>query len=116
MKIWFNLLVLLFIFSHQLYAYTPGKWSHIDKYILGLSKNGPYKEIVKNPKGEIIFTAEYEYDKDGFLIKEKYTDNNNQSNGETQYTYEKGRLTKEELFTSKQELQEKKLQRLLQNF
>lgn len=105
MKIIFALLILL---STSIYSYNPGKWSPLDKYVMGLEKNGPKKEIVKNGEGQIIYTASYEYDEEGRLSKEVYTDSGGGADGETIYQYEKNRIISEELF-SKQGLQEKKI-------
>jgi antitoxin component YwqK of YwqJK toxin-antitoxin module len=100
--------LLIILFSNSVFAYNPGKWSHLDKYVMGLEKNGPKQETVKNAEGKIIYKASYEYDEEGRLIKEVYTDGSGAPDGETVYQYDKNRVISEQLF-SKQGLQEKKI-------
>lgn len=101
--------VLAFLFLlNPLFSFTPGKWSHMDKYILGLEKNGPIKEIVRNTEGKVTYTAEYEYDVEGKLVKETYSDKDGKSDGETLFFYEKTKVASEELYNSDKILKEKK--------
>lgn len=102
-KITFFFLVSL----HSLYPISPGKWSPIDKYVLGLEKNGPKEEQVKDSNGNLIYSAKYEYNEEGQLVKENYIRKNGEPDGETIYTYEMNRVISEELY-SKAGLQEKK--------
>ncbi len=104
-----NITISFFILTFQsIQAISPGKWSPIDKYVLGLEKNGPKEEQVKDFKGNLIYSAKYEYNDEGQLIKEIYTRGNGEKDGETVYTYEMNRVVSEELF-SKSGLQEKKI-------
>lgn len=93
---------------NNLFAFTPGKWSHMDRYVLGFEKNGPIKEIVRNTEGKVTYTAEYEYDSEGKLVKEKYSDKDGKSDGETIFIYEKNKVTVEELYNSEKALKERK--------
>jgi antitoxin component YwqK of YwqJK toxin-antitoxin module len=102
------LLVIAFLAS-SLSSFTPGKWSPMDGFTLGLEKFGPSSEVVKNKNGEVIYSAEYEYDANGKLIKEKFKDQEGKPHGETFYIYEKGKLASEELFGPDNMLQEKKI-------
>ncbi|AOP35800.1 hypothetical protein A0128_19320 [Leptospira tipperaryensis] len=86
------------IFPSLLFAVTPGKWSHIDKYVFGNNQNGPVKEIVKNASGKVIYTANYEYDSNGKLIKESYLNEEGKNDGSTQFQYKEGKVVREELF------------------
>lgn len=81
------------------YSISPGKWSVLDRYVLGLEKNGPKEEKVKDVKGNLIYSAKYEYDENGRLIKETYFKANGEQDGETIYTYELNRVVSEELFS-----------------
>lgn len=105
----FLIFILSFLFFIQLNAYAPGKWSHLDAYILGTKKNGPLKEEVKNEKEEVIYTANYTYDSDGFLVKEVYYKPNGVLDGQTIYIYEDNKIRKEELSNGKGELMETKV-------
>ncbi|MCE9500268.1 MAG: hypothetical protein K8R21_07200 [Leptospira sp.] len=100
--------IILFFLTSQIYSFTPGKWSHMDRYVLGLEKFGPSTEIVKNQEGKITYTAEYEYDSSGKLTKEKYSDKDGKSDGETMFFYENGKVSKEELYSSDKALKESK--------
>ncbi|MDX1958562.1 MAG: hypothetical protein SFU98_08325 [Leptospiraceae bacterium] len=93
------LIFILIIFSLQ--AFTPGKWSPLDKYVMGLDSFGPISEEVKTKDGKILYKAEYEYDDKGRLIKEKFKKGEGTGDGETVYTYEKNKLSFEELYSTK---------------
>jgi antitoxin component YwqK of YwqJK toxin-antitoxin module len=103
-----SLLILLLFLTYNLSAYTPGKWSYLDRYSLGAEKSGPIAETVKNRTGQIVYSASYEYDADGKLIKEKFLNMKNEPDGEIVYTYENGKLKGEELFAPDKSSQEKK--------
>ncbi|AVQ13665.1 Uncharacterized protein XB16_3379 [Leptospira santarosai] len=92
--------VLLFflLFPGMIFGVTPGKWSHIDKYIFENNTNGPVKEIVKDTKGKIIYSASYEYDSFGKLIKENYSNAEGKADGSTVFQYKDGKVVREELF------------------
>lgn len=91
-------LFLLLLFPGIVFGVTPGKWSHIDKYVLGNHQNGPVKEIVKNANGKVIYSAVYEYDSSGKLIKESYWNEDGKSDGATLFQYKDGKVVREELF------------------
>jgi hypothetical protein len=95
-----KLLFLLFI-SSSIFAYTPGKWSPLDKYIMGLETFGPVGEEVKSKDGKLLYTAEYEYDEKGRLVKEKFKNSKGEPDGETVYTYEKNKISMEDLYSSR---------------
>ncbi|TGK28002.1 hypothetical protein EHQ12_13870 [Leptospira gomenensis] len=91
-------LFLLLLLPEIILAVTPGKWSHIDKYVLGNYSNGPVKEIVKNANGKVIYSAGYEYDSFGKLIKESYWTEDGKPDGATLFQYKDGKVVREELF------------------
>nr|WP_080634562.1 hypothetical protein [Leptospira weilii] len=102
-------LVLIFlVFPKIIFGVTPGKWSHIDKYVFGNNLNGPLKEIVKNTSGKVVYTATYEYDSSGKLIKEIYLDADGKSDGFTVFQYKDGKVVREELFDKNNSLLETK--------
>ena len=94
-------LFFLVLLSISVYPYSPGKWSPMDKYSFGTGKNGPKSETVTNKDGNIIYTAEYEYDENGKLIRENYKNGSGTDDGYTVYKYDKNRLVQEELHSSK---------------
>ncbi len=102
----FLILFLIGFFSN--FAYTPGKWSVFDKYSLGSEKNGPTAETVKNKSDQVLYSATYEYDSNGKLSSEKYTNSKGEPDGNTKYTYENNKLIKEELFSAAGDLVESK--------
>ncbi len=104
-----SLLIFLLLLTFNLSAYTPGKWSYLDRYSLGAEKSGPVGETVKNRTGQVVYSALYEYDPDGKLSKEKFLNMKNEPDGEIVYTYENGKLKVEELFAPDKSSQEKKL-------
>ncbi len=91
-------LFILFLFASATYSFTPGKWSHTDRVVLGFEKGGPAQEVVKDAKGNIIYSAKYEYDESGKLIRENYTGQDGKADGYTKFSYKDGRVLKEELF------------------
>ncbi|TGL62916.1 hypothetical protein [Leptospira sarikeiensis] len=80
------------------YSFTPGKWSHTDRIVLGLEKGGPTQELVKDSKGNVIYTAKYEYDPSGKLIRENYIGKDGKPDGFTKFIYTDGKISKEELY------------------
>jgi hypothetical protein len=80
----------------------------MDRYTLGNEKNGPSSEVVKNKNGQILYTAKYEYDANGKLLKEVFTNSKNEADGEVKYIYDKNLLITEELFANNGELLETK--------
>ncbi len=95
-----NLLYFLLVTQNiPIYSFTPGKWSPLDRNVLGLEQLGPASEIVKNADGKTIYTAYYDYDTKGRLSIEKFLDVEGKPHGETRYTYEKERIILEETFT-----------------
>jgi YD repeat-containing protein len=98
----------------SLYSISPGKWSPMDKYVLGLEKNGPKQEVVKDKDGNVVYTAKYEYDEEGRLIRETYTKENGVLDGETVYTYERNKIATEELISSSG-IQERKVYKYTTN-
>lgn len=104
----YKIIFFFFFYLPSLYSISPGKWSPIDKYVLGLEKNGPKEEQVKDANGNLIYSAKYEYNQEGQLVKESYMKGNGEVDGETLYTYDMNRVVSEELF-SKTGLQEKKV-------
>lgn len=93
-----RVILVFLLFPGFLSAVTPGKWSHIDKYVFGNNQNGPIREVVKNASGKVIYTANYEYDSSGKLIKESYTNEEGKPDGSTQFQYKEGKVVREELF------------------
>lgn len=93
-----RVLIIFLIFPGFVLGITPGKWSHIDKYIFENNTNGPVKEIVKDTKGKIIYSASYEYDSLGKLIKENYSNAEGKADGSTVFQYKDGKVVREELF------------------
>lgn len=102
------LLYPLLFLSQIVWAYTPGKWSHLDHYIFNAEKSRPVKEEVKNSSQETIYTAEFEYNKKGNLEKETYKNKAGAIEGYTIYTYREDKIFKEELFDSNNKLKERK--------
>lgn len=102
------LLIGSLLITGNLFPLTPGKWSHMDRYVLGYEKNGPVKEIVRNTEGKVTYIAEYDYDSEGKLVKEKYSDKDGKSDGETIFIYEKNKVVAEELYNSEKVLKEKR--------
>ena len=102
-------IVLLFVIPSVMFAYTPGKWSHLDDYIIGGKKFGPSKEIVKDDKGNVIYQASYEYDGNGNLIKESYYDKNGKEDGATVIAYKDGMPVSETLYDWNDMVKEKKI-------
>lgn len=98
----------LFLIIIQLNAFTPGKWSYLDKFTIGKEKNGPISEIVKNKSGQVLYSASYEYNPNGKLIREKFSNSKSEFDGEILYTYESDKLVLEELYSPAKELIEKK--------
>lgn len=103
-----RVIFLVLVFPGIVFGVTPGKWSHIDKYVLGNNPNGPIKEMVKNANGKVIYTANYEYDSSGKLIKESYIGEDGKSDGATRFQYKDGKVVKEELFNKEDILIETK--------
>jgi len=101
-------IIMFSIFSFSVYGYTPGKWSPLDRNVMGFEQLGPASEIVKSSDGKVIYTAYYEYDNKGRLSMEKFLDSEGKPHGETRYSYEKDKLILEETFSS-QGLQDKRV-------
>lgn len=95
-----NLIFIIIVVQNiSIYSFAPGKWSPLDRNVLGLEQLGPSSEIVKNADGKTIYTAYYDYDTKGRLSNEKFLDIEGKPHGETRYTYEKERIILEETFT-----------------
>lgn len=92
------ILLLLIFGASSLLAFTPGKWSHTDRIVLGFEKGGPAEEIVKDSKGNIIYSAKYEYDETGKLVRENYLSKDGKPDGYTKFSYKEGRVLREDLF------------------
>ncbi|HMV44341.1 MAG TPA: hypothetical protein PK079_09665 [Leptospiraceae bacterium] len=101
-------LLFYFLVLSILYAYTPGKWSYLDRFVVGNEKFGPVSEIVKNRTGQTIYSAMYEYNVEGKLIKEKFLNAKGENDGEIVYTYDSGKVKTEEVFSPDKQSQEKK--------
>ncbi|MBM9499590.1 hypothetical protein JWG44_04920 [Leptospira sp. 201903071] len=93
-----RVIFLFLLFPGFLFAVTPGKWSHIDRYVFGNTQNGPIREVVKNATGKTIYSANYEYDTNGKLTKESYQNEEGKADGSTQFQYKEGKVVREELF------------------
>ncbi|EPG73685.1 hypothetical protein LEP1GSC058_3410 [Leptospira fainei serovar Hurstbridge str. BUT 6] len=89
---------LIVFFASSLYSFTPGKWSHTDRYVIGSEKGGPSQEVVKNSNGKVIYTAKYSYDESGKLVREDYISQDGKSDGYTKFSYKDKKVQKEELF------------------
>lgn len=100
--------IIFILIATNLNAYTPGKWSYLDRYVLGNEKFGPASETVKNRTGQTIYSATYEYNAEGKLVKEIFQNAKGESDGEIIYTYESGKIKSEELFAPDKSAQEKK--------
>jgi hypothetical protein len=98
----------IFSFSSNLLAYTPGKWSYKDQFTLYKGAKGPSKEIIRNGEGIVTYVAEYEYDEDGRLVQETYSDKEGKSDGRTRFVYKDGLLVAEESYGANDVLVEKK--------
>jgi antitoxin component YwqK of YwqJK toxin-antitoxin module len=94
------IIVLTVIQTIPIQSFTPGKWSPLDRNVLGIEQLGPASEIVKNGEGKIIYTAYYDYDTKGRLSLEKFLDIEGKPHGETRYIYDKERILSEETFTA----------------
>lgn len=90
------------------WGYTPGKWSHKDVYIFQKNKKGPSKEIVRNNEGTVIYVAEYQYNEDGRLELETYSDKEGKADGKTIYRYTEGRISSEDVYDDKGNLNSQK--------
>jgi hypothetical protein len=108
MKIFQVCLSIAFFSSISLGAFTPGKWSFIDHYIFHSEKERPTKEEVKDSNGIVTFTAEYEYNKDGFLEKEIYKSSSGLVSGYTVYKYSQKRVISETLIDANNLVKETK--------
>ncbi|TGK07169.1 hypothetical protein EHO59_03415 [Leptospira semungkisensis] len=91
-------LISLLLSVTSIHSFTPGKWSHMDRVVLGFEKGGPSQEVVKDSKGKIIYSAKYEYDESGKLVRENYTGSDGKPDGYTKFTYKDGRVAREELY------------------
>ncbi|MCZ8341619.1 MAG: hypothetical protein O9301_01185 [Leptospira sp.] len=80
------------------WGYTPGKWSHKDIYIFQKNKKGPSKEIVRNNEGTVIYVAEYQYNEEGKLEIETYSDKEGKGDGKTIYRYTESRISSEDVY------------------
>ncbi|MEM7179414.1 MAG: hypothetical protein AAF518_00760 [Spirochaetota bacterium] len=92
----------------NLQAFSPGKWSHIDRFIVPNDKKKPMREVVKNARGEVIYSAHYFYNSDGLISEEKYYNANNKSEGGVIYKYKDKKLAEEALYDKKGNAKEKK--------
>lgn len=101
-------ILFLFFLTSNLIAFTPGKWSYLDRFTVGSDKSGPVSETVKNRTGQVVYSATYEYNAEGKLAKEKFVNMKGEPDGEIIYTYENGKLKSEELFAPDKSSQEKK--------
>ncbi|PJZ71079.1 hypothetical protein CH373_00720 [Leptospira perolatii] len=104
----FGILFTFVSISSNLFAFTPGKWSHTDRYVLGSEKGGPTQELVKNSDGKIIYSANYKYDESGKLVQEFYIDSDGKGDGQTKFTYLNGKIQREELFNKNGKIVETK--------
>lgn len=98
----------LIILSFPILGYTPGKWSHKDAYLFKKIKKVPSKEIVRNGEGQVVYVAEYEYNSDGKLITETYSDKEGKGDGKTSFRYTDGLLSSEEVYDNGGHLVERK--------
>lgn len=105
----FFIVIFYLVFSLKIFSYTPGKWSPLDRNVMGLEELGPASEIVKTADGKILYTAYYEYDKKGRLALEKYLDNEGNPHGETRYGYDRERIILEETYTTTSGLVDKRV-------
>ena len=101
--------ILLLLISFPLLAYTPGKWSHLDEYVLKGKKGGPSKEVVKNESGEVIYTAKYTYDASGRLLREEYFGKNGRPDGKSVFRYKDNQVQSEVLYDWNDNVKEKKV-------
>lgn len=95
----FALILLLFI-PGSLIAFSPGKWSPLDVYVLKGRPGGP-QVIEHRIRGEITLRARLSYDANGRLIREVYEKPTGKKTGERSYLYSRGRLIRETLSDAK---------------
>ncbi|MDF3820925.1 hypothetical protein P3G55_13495 [Leptospira sp. 96542] len=103
-----RILVFFTLLSLPLLGYSPGKWSHKDTYLFKKHKTGPNKEIVRNSEGQVVYVAEYEYNEDGKMTQEIYSDKEGKGDGKTIFRYTDGILSSEEIYDQTGTLIEKK--------
>lgn len=77
-------------------AFSPGKWSPLDVYVLQGRPGGP-QLIEHKVRGEVTLRAKLSYDSKGRLIREVYEKPTGVRTGERHYFYRKGRLIRETL-------------------
>ena len=92
-----------------IFSYTPGKWSHLDSYIFKGKLGGPNREVVKDANGKVIYSANYHYNSNGFIISEEYFNDKKKSDGKTIFEYEKDKVVKEALYDADNTLKERKV-------
>jgi len=94
----FSQLTLAFLFvtvSSSLFAYQPGKWTPMDRYIESDMPGGPTALSVTDRTGKLVTRAAFSYSPAGRLMKEEYFDAKGTKTGETTYRYAEGKIVEE---------------------
>ena len=81
------LVTFLFIPIFSIFAYQPGKWSHLDECIIAKCSNGPTGLKVFDPQKNLIQSAEYYYSSDGKLMEERFYGPKGEFQGKNIYSY-----------------------------
>lgn len=91
-----RIFLIIILVSFSLSAYTPGKWSHTDRILILPTEDihKPDKEEVYDKDNKLILTSQFKYEK-GNLVEEDYYSNGSPE-GKTIYQYNsEGYLIKE---------------------
>lgn len=99
----------VFLFPVLLFGYQPGRWNPLDIYIERDSPGGPRSLEVVDGNGAVIQKAEFSYDASGRLLKESYFGKTGIRDGETQYSYENGKVTAEILTNARGQILARKV-------
>lgn len=92
-------MVITTLFSGALWAFHPIRFSPLDLYVVRPVAGGPKSLKIVDKDGKTSKTANLKYSSDGNLTKEIYFDIKGSKEGESQMTYSKGLLIKEELIS-----------------
>jgi len=96
------------LFLTPLDAYMPLRWSPLDVYVTRGKKGGPKRILVK-AGNRLKGSADFVYNRRGFLLKEIYRDSRGKRTGETRYRYRNSRLISERRYNTKGSLIDEKI-------
>lgn len=96
-------LVLFALPTFSAWAYLPLRYSPLDAYVHNKPGSGP-KQVVVVRDGKVQATANLEYNSNGLLAKETYTNASGQTGGTTVYIYDGHRLVQEKTIDAKGKL------------